>query len=161
MEINWLPWVLLAHVLSAIVAFGPVIAFPVEAARAGRDPGDPGFKLLLSRMLEDRWALAFLVLQVGTGVLLIALAGWDLAAPRGRWLIASIGLYVVAIAVAGVQRPRTRRLIELLAAPSGSGAPPGLAPDISALVASVQRSGAITSVLVVVIVLLMVVKPSI
>jgi uncharacterized membrane protein len=160
MEINWLPWVLLLHVLGAIIAFGPVFAFPLIGAMGGKEPMHSNFGLRLSIMLSDRLVLPLAIFQGVTGVLLILLAGWDLTDPRGRWLIAAIVLYVVAIGYAtGVQRPTVHRLIELTSGPRPAGAPPGPPPGAAALIASVQRGGLLTVVLVVLIVGLMVVKP--
>jgi uncharacterized membrane protein len=162
MDINLLPWILFVHVLGAVAAFGPVFAFPLIGAAGSQEPMHAGFGLRLSKLISDRLVLPLAVLQGVTGVLLILLAGWDLTAPSGRWLLSAIVLYVIALGFAtGVQRPNVHRLIDLMGAPRPADAPPGPPPGAPALIASIQRGGQLTVVLIVLIVALMVLKPSI
>jgi uncharacterized membrane protein len=162
MDINWLPWILLAHVMGAIVAFGPVFAFPLIGAAGGREPMHANFGLRVSKILSERLVIPLALLQGVTGVLLIVLAGWDLTAPTGRWLAAAIVLYAIAISNALViTRPRLQQLIDLTSGPPPADAPPGPPPGAAALIATIQRAGMINTVLIILIVALMVLKPSV
>jgi uncharacterized membrane protein len=162
MEINWVPWLLFAHVLGAIVAFGPVFAFPIIGAAGGREPMHSNFGLRVSKLLSDRLVVPLALLQGVTGLLLILSVGWDLTAPGGRWLVAAIVLYVAAITNAlVVTRPNLIRLIELTSGPRPADAPPGPPAGAPALIATIQRAGMINTVLIILIVALMVMKPAV
>jgi uncharacterized membrane protein len=160
-DINLVPWILLVHVLGAIIAFGPVFSFPLIGAAGAREPMHSNFGLRLSKVISDRQVIPLALLQGITGLLLIWLAGWDLTAPRGRWLIAAIIMYVIAIANAlWVTRPKVIQLVDLTSGPRPADAPPGPPPGAPALIATIQRAGMINTVLIVLIVVLMVVKPA-
>lgn len=162
MNINWLPWVLFIHVIGAIIAFGPVFSFPLIGAMGGQEPMHGNFGLRLSKRLSDIQVIPLAVVQGITGVLLILLAGWDLTAPRGRWLIAAIVLYAIAIGFAtSVQRRNLKRLIDLTSGPRPADAPPGPPPGAPALITALQRGGILTTALISLIVALMVLKPTV
>jgi uncharacterized membrane protein len=152
------PWVLFAHVLGAILAFGPTFAFSIIGAMGGQEPQHANFATRVSAKITDRLVEPLAILQGVTGVLLILISGRDLLA--SRWLLLSIVLYAIALGYSlFIQRRDVHRIIELTSSPPPPGAtgpPPGL-PEV---VARVQRGGALLGVLVVVIVFLMVVKPS-
>jgi hypothetical protein len=160
--VNWLPWVLVLHVAGAIIAFGPVFSFPLIGAAGGREPMHANFGLRLTKLISDRQVIPLAIFQGVTGVLLILLAGWDLTAPSGRWLVAAIVLYAGAITIAlAVTRPNAQRLIELTSGPRPADAPPGPPPGAPALISTLQRAGMINTVLIALIILLMVLKPSV
>jgi uncharacterized membrane protein len=159
-DINFLPWVLFLHVLGAIIAFGPVFSFPLIGAAGASEPMHANFGLRLSKIISDRQVIPLAMFQAVTGVILIWLAGWDLTASTGRWLLTAIVLYVIAISIAMfVTRPNLARLIDLTSGPRPADAPPGPPAGAAALIATIQRAGMINTVLIVLIVVLMVVKP--
>ena len=162
MNINWVPWLVFLHVIGAIIAFGPVFSFPLIGAAGGREPMHSNFGLRVSKLISDRQVIPLAVFQGITGLLLIWSAGWDLTAPSGRWLVAGIILYVVALSIAlFVTRPNLHKLIDLTSGPRPADAPPGPPPGAAALISTIQRAGMINTVLIVAIIALMVLKPSV
>jgi uncharacterized membrane protein len=154
------PFVLFLHVIGAIIAFGPTFAFPIVGAMGGQEPQHSNFATRVSARIADRIVVPLAIFQGITGVLLILMSGRDIFAPTSRWLLLAIVLYVIALTFSlGVQRRNVQQIIEMTSAPpppDAKGPPPGL-PE---LVKKVQRGGMFTSTLIVVIVFLMVVKPS-
>jgi uncharacterized membrane protein len=152
------PWVLFLHVLGAILAFGPTFAFAIIGAMGGAEPQHANFATRVSARIGDRLVEPLAIFQGITGVLLILISGRDLMA--ARWLLLGIVLYVIALAYSlFVQKRDVQRIIELTSAPPPPGAtgpPPGL-PEV---VARVQRAGMILGINLIVIVFLMVVKPT-
>jgi uncharacterized membrane protein len=161
MEINWVPLLLLLHVLGAIVAFGPTYIFPIIGGMGAKEPMHAPFATRVSKAISDRVVIPLAVFQAVTGVLLILAAGWDLTEPRGRWLISAIVLYVIALGYATtIQSRNVRRIIELMEAPRPADAPPGPPPGLPQLAKAIQRGGMLLITLITLIVLLMVLKPS-
>lgn len=152
------PWVLFVHVLGAIAGFGPTFAFAIIGAMGGAEPQYGNFATRVSARIGDRLVEPLAIFQGITGILLILIRGWDLLA--ARWLLLAIVLYVLALGYSlFVQKRDVQRIIELTSTPpppDATGPPPGL-PEA---VARVQRAGMILGINLVVIVFLMVVKPS-
>jgi len=159
--------VLFLHIGGAVVAFGPTFAFPLIGAAGGREPQHAGFAVRATQLISTR-LVGPVALWVGaTGVLLIVLSG---RSPGELWLSVSILLYVLALAFSLlVAAPNTAKLVEATntpppAPPAGAapGAPPpsGPPPHIAALVAKAQRNGMILGLFVIVILALMVLKPT-
>lgn len=152
------PWVLFLHVMGAILAFGPTFAFSIIGAMGAQEPQYANFATRVSARIGDRLVAPLAIFQGVTGVALILISGRDLMG--SRWLLVAIVLYAIALGYSlFVQRRDVRRIIELTSAPPPPGAtgpPPGL-PEV---VARVRRAGPIVGVIIVVIVFLMVVKPS-
>lgn len=154
---EWLfPWLLLLHVLGAIIAFGPTFSSPVVATLVAREPQYANF-FARSQLLLARRLIVPVSLSMGvTGALMILVAGIDLS--RTLWLGIAIVLYVVALVFATfVQAPNGAKLVELTASPS----PGGPSPELKATAARVRQGGMLLMVLVVAIATLMVVKPTI
>lgn len=152
------PWFLFLHILGAIVAFGPTFTFPIIGAMGGREPMHANFATRVSHRISERVVVPLAIFQAITGIGLILTRNWDLL--NTRWLLAGIVLYLIALSLAlFVLIPTTARIVAMTSAPPPPGAtgpPPGLPP----LIRRVQRTGAINSVLIVLIVLLMVLKPA-
>lgn len=157
------PLFLFLHVMGAIVAFGPSFTFPLIGAASRREPQHAHFGAVVSEIIEKRLVIPFALLQGVTGAVLVVAAGIDLrAAP---WLAGGIVLYVVAILFSiVVQAPRAARMVELTAAPRptqvAGTAPAGPPPELLATAKGLQQGGMFLSVLLVLIVILMVVKPT-
>jgi hypothetical protein len=157
----WLvPWLLLVHVMSAIAGFGPTYALSVVGAMGGREPQHANFATRISYAVMTRFVYPAAAIQLVTGILLILVAGFDLTQRATWWLDIAIVLFVVNIVFSYlIQRPRVQQLIEMTAGPppaGASGPPPGL-PELAA---SVRAGGAFMGILLVMIVFLMVVKPT-
>jgi hypothetical protein len=123
-----------------------------------REPQHANFATRVSHEISDR-----LVYPVGlvipiTGVAMILVAGIDLTSRVFWWLDLAIVLYAgVYLYSFFVQRRIVGRIIELTSAPMPNGPPPELPP----LAVRAQRGGTAMLILLVIVVGLMVVKPSI
>jgi uncharacterized membrane protein len=151
------PWLLFLHVFGAIVAFGPVYAFPIIGAMGGKEPQHANFATRVSDAISKTRVFPLAVFQGITGVGLILVTGINLLATP--WLLIGIVLYLITISYNFfVQMPTTKKIIEMTSAPPppGSSGPP---PELLALIRRVQLGGMFSGIMVVVIVLFMVIKP--
>jgi uncharacterized membrane protein len=157
---QWLfPWLLLLHVLGAVVAFGPTFSFPLIGAMAGSEPQHANFATRITYAVSDRLVIPVALTMPITGAGIILVNGINLAAPQYRWLGAAIIVYVVIVTYSVlVQRRTVGRLIALTSAPPPAGAS-GPPPEVPALVRRIQRGGMFTAAGIVLILFLMVVKP--
>jgi uncharacterized membrane protein len=157
---------LFLHVMGAIAVFGPTFVFPIIASQAQKAPQHGHFAAVVSEFIERRIVIPGAVVQGITGVALILILGADLTSSSYRWLIAGIVLYLVAIIFAiAVQAPAAERMVHLTAGgpppgPPPAGAPSGPPPEIASTGRQLARGGQFLSVLIVLIVILMVVKPA-
>lgn len=139
------------HVLAAVVALGTNLTYTVWLALAARDERSLLFALRGIRYLDRRLANpGYLVLLI-TGLVMVYWVGFPLSTP---WLLVSLLLYI-ATALLGffVYAPNFRRQIRL-AEERG--------PQSEAYKAAARRSvrlAWLTTVIVLVILFLMVVKP--
>ncbi len=151
---------LFLHVMGAIAAFGPSFALPLIASQARRMPSGALFGLKVTDLIERRLIIPLGLFQAVTGIGLILTVGFDLTATH--WLAAGIVLYVVAIVFAILVQARTVEsmihLIESAPAPA-PGTPPGPPAGFVALAGRAQMGGIFLSVLLVLIVFFMAVKP--
>ncbi len=153
---NLFPWFLFAHVLGAVIAFGPTFSFPIIGRLGAQERQHGNFATRVSEAISKVQVLPFAILQGITGVGLILTANIDVL--RVPWLMIAIGLYLVAIGYAiFVQTPTVKRVIALTsggppaaATTSSGGPPPGPPPGLMPLVRRVQLGG----------LFLMVVKPA-
>lgn len=148
-----MPYLLLKwlHVLAAVVALGTNLTYTVWLALAARDERSLLFALRGIRYLDRRLANpGYLVLLI-TGLVMVYWVGFPLSTP---WLLVSLLLYI-ATALLGffVYAPNFRRQIRLAEE---------LGPQSDAYKAVARRSvrlAWLTTVIVLVILFLMVVKP--
>ena len=143
------------HVLAAILAIGFNAADGLilgRARRGGADGREMAFALKTVKFMDDRVANPCYVLLGVTGVTMVLLQGYPWSY---RWIHASLALLVV-IAVLGlaVYTPTLRRQIEILETRGASD------PEFARLSTRGAILGGILGVLVLVIVALMVYKPS-
>jgi uncharacterized membrane protein len=163
--VNLFPWFLFAHVLGAVIAFGPTFTFPIIGRLGAQERPHGNFATRLSEVISKVQVVPFAILQGITGVGLIVTGNIDLMSRP--WLIVSIGLYLIALGYGiFVQTPTVKRVIELTSggpppgAPPPAGPPAGPPPELMALVRRVQMGGLLLMALIVSIVFLMVVKPT-
>jgi len=156
---------LFLHVLGAIAVFGPTFTFPIIANQVRKAPQHGHFAAELAEFIESKVVIPGAIVQGITGLLLIVTGGFDVSSPAWRWLVIGIVLYLVAVVFAiTVQAPAAVRMVQLTGAMSGpppAGAPAGPPPEILATGKKLQQGGMFLTVLIVLIVLLMVTKPSI
>lgn len=152
------PYVLFLHVIGAILAFGPTFAFAIIGGMGGKEPQHANFATRVTAAIGSKLVYPLAIFQGVTGVALIVIASIDIMS-RG-WLLVAIALYAVALTFGlTIQRSAVHRVIELTSAPPPPGAS-GPSPALMATIRNVQRGGMFMGVLIVVIVFLMVVKPS-
>ena len=150
------PWLLL-HVFGAIVAFGPVYAFPIIGAMGGKEPQHANFATRVSEPISEQRVFPLAVFQGITGVGLILVTGINLLATP--WLLVGIVLYLITISYNFfIQTPTVKKVIEMTSTPPPPGAS-GPPPELLALIRRIQRGGMFSGLMIVLIVLLMVVKP--
>jgi len=111
-------WLLLIHVLAAIVAVGANVGYAFWLAYAERDRGHLAFAVGgIERMDRIVTGPAYLVLLL-SGIVLILAENWPLTQ---LWLLAGIILYVVSGTVSFViLTPSLRRQLALAAEDTGS-----------------------------------------
>jgi uncharacterized membrane protein len=170
---QWFPLFLLLHVLAAIVAFGPIFTFPLMGRMGGAEPQHANFSTRVSATISRRITIPAALTMPVSGVLMIWATGIN---PAQLWLITGIALYAFAVAYAIlVQGRAVERVIALTSGPPPSAGGPGVAggpgapgapaggppPEIAAAIGRVQRGGIILMAVILVIVTLMVVRPTI
>lgn len=156
---QFLPLLLFLHVLGAILAFGPTFAYSIMGAMAGREPQHANFSARQVAAIGNKLVYPLAIFQGVTGVLLIMASGRDLSSASERWLGISMVLYAITLTYAlTVQRSALHHLIEMTSTPPAPGSPPN--PEIPATVKKIQRGGMFMGLMVVIIVFLMVVKPT-
>ena len=152
-----LPWLLLLHVFGAIVAFGPVYAFPIIGAMGGKEPQHANFATRVSNMISKQRVFPLAIFQGITGVGLILVTGINLLATP--WLLIGITLYLITISYNfSVQTPTAKKIIDMTSTPPPPGAS-GPPPELLALIRRVQLGGMFSAIMIALIVFLMVVKP--
>jgi uncharacterized membrane protein len=152
-----LPWLVLLHVFGAIVAFGPVYAFPIIGAMGGKEPQHANFATRVSEAISEQRVFPLAVFQGITGVGLILVTGINLFATP--WLLIGIVLYLITISYNfSIQTPTVKKVIEMTSTPPPPGAS-GPPPELLVLIRRIQRGGIFSAVMIVLIVFLMVVKP--
>jgi uncharacterized membrane protein len=162
--VNLFQLLLFAHVLGAIIAFGPTFSSPIIGRMGAREREHGNFAMRVSRELARVQIVPLALVQGLTGLGLIIVGGIDLM--RSTWLMVAIVLYLIAIGFAiFVQTPRAKRIIEMTtpppSAPAPSGPPAGGPPPaLMAEITKVKRGGLLLIALVVAIVYLMVTKPA-
>jgi hypothetical protein len=158
---------LFAHVLGAIIAFGPTFSGPIIGRMGAQERTHANFAMRVSRQLARVQIIPLALLQGVTGLALIIVGNIDVMA--ATWLLVAIVLYLVAIGFAiFIQVPRAKRIIAMTTpppdapvsagpptGPPAGGPPPGLMAEIT----KAKRGGYLLIVLVTAIVFLMVVKP--
>ncbi|HYZ10496.1 MAG TPA: DUF2269 family protein [Actinomycetota bacterium] len=141
------------HVLMAIVAVGFNASYAIWLRRAARTPEHQSFALRGVKILDDRFANpAYGVLLVTGLVMVLTTPGLHLTT---FWVLVALILYTTTVILAaGVYTPTLRRQIEALEAEG-----PGSA-RYRALAKRQAISGVVLGIIVVVIVFLMVTKPT-
>ena len=151
---------LFLHVMGAICALGPTLTYGFWAGWAEQaDPGTRSFVLRTISKIDGRLATPSYVLQAFTGVGLILVYEFDFF--DTPWLLVSVALYVAltVVAITGYA-PTFRRQSELA---DHLASAPEDADAAASYRDAAKRSrvyGLIAVVLTIVVVLLMVTKPS-
>ncbi len=140
------------HVLLAIIAVGFNASYAIWLARAAREPEHELHVVRGIKVLDDRFANPAYGLLLITGLLMVRFGPQPLSQ---LWLKTALGIYIVlALLAALVYTPTLRKQVRLLEAGSGSTA------EYKAVSQRGTIVGMILAVLVIVIVFLMVTKPT-
>jgi uncharacterized membrane protein len=154
----WLAIFLFLHVMGAIIAFGPVFSFPVIGKMGGAEPQHANFATRVTKAIAEQRVTPLAIFQGITGVALILVTGINLFATP--WLLLGIALYLITLSYnIFIGTPMVKKVIEMTSAPPPPGAS-GPPPELLALVRNVQRGGMFNWVMIVLIVILMVTKPT-
>lgn len=171
---NLFPWFLFAHVLGAIIAFGPTFSFPIIGRLGAQERIHGNFATRLSLALAHVQVVPFAILQGITGIGLIVTGNIDVLGTP--WLLIGILLYLIALNFAlFIQTPTVKQVIALTTVGPASGVGPGVGapaaggpagpasggppPQLLRLIKRVQLGGLFLMALIVAIVFLMVAKP--
>jgi uncharacterized membrane protein len=140
------------HVRLAIVAVGFNASYGIWLARAAREPDHEGHVLRGVKVLDDRFANPAYGLLLVTGLVMVWVGDVDLTR---FWLVAGIALYALAVVVGlFVYTPTLRDQIRLLDEEGSDSA------EFRRLSARATAVGIALAIDVVVIVFLMVTKPT-
>ena len=161
-ELAWLfPYLLFLHILGAIAGFGPSFAFPIVGAMGGKEREHGNFATRVSEAISGRLVYPIGITLPITGALMILVAGINPLAREHWWLAIAIVVYAIAYGYSFfVQRPLVDRVIELTSSPPPPGAS-GPPPELMAAIKRIGQGGMAMGVLLVIIIFLMVVKPTI
>ncbi len=159
--------VLLAHLISAVVGFGGVLLNGVYGAKAKARRGGEGLAIAEANYQVSMVAEIFIYATPVFGLILVPLSDGVYRFSE-LWVWLSVVVYVVSLAVSlGVQLPTVRRMVQLmreLAAggppPAGAQGPPPQALELEERGKRVAMTGMVLDVLFVVILVLMVWKPT-
>ena len=146
--------VLVLHILTAIVGFGAMLLNGIYGQQARSRKGSEGLAISQANFLVSRIGMFFIYAVFIFGVLLVVLSdkAWSFS---DSWIVAAIVLYVLGIGLAhGAAFPNARRMInlqeQLIAMgppPASAGASGGPPPQVIELEERGRRAGIVGAVL--------------
>ena len=140
------------HIILAIVAAGFNISYGIWLERAARETELQLHELRGIKFLDDRFEMPAYGLLIVTGGSMVFVAGPALTT---FWILASIVLWFITMAVGGaLYTPALRKQIAALESQGGAS------PEYQALAKRSRTLGMLTTILVSLILILMVFKPS-
>jgi uncharacterized membrane protein len=146
------PWLKALHILFAIVAVGFNISYGIWLVRASREPQHLGYALRGIKFLDDRVVNPSYVGLLIVGVILVIAGGWGFTS---LWVLASLILYGVLMVVGlGLYSPTLSRQIVVYETRGPDD------PEFAALSARGRALGLVLGLVVIVILVLMVTKPT-
>lgn len=154
-------WLVLVHVLSAVVGLGPAFAFPFVMRKRESVAGMAESLRTVTRL--ELFPKLFGTLAVLSGVLLLLIGeygGW-----LQVWIVGTLAIYVlVEVLVVGFLNPAAKRLLGLLAEAEAMGggdtpARAGTLQEAAVLYARVRGLHAWASAFCLIIFALMILKP--
>jgi uncharacterized membrane protein len=154
----WIAIFLFLHVMGAIIAFGPTFSFQIIGAAGGKEPQHANFATRVTETIVQQRVLPLAIVQGITGVALILVTGINLFATP--WLLIGIVLYLIVLGYnIFIGTPTVKKVIEMTSAPPPPGAS-GPPPELLAAIQKIQRGGMFSGLMIVLIVILMVTKPT-
>ena len=152
LSIGWYEFVKFLHVLLAIVAVGFNATYGIWLARAAKEPEHEAFTLRGLKLLDDRFANPAYGLLLVTGLLMVWIGDLDLTQ---FWLLAALALYAVAVGLGLLVYTPTLRTQTAVLETAGAAS-----TEFQALSRRGTTVGIVLAVDVIVIVFLMVTKPT-
>ncbi len=161
-------FVLLLHILSAIIGFGAVFLNGLYAAQAKANRGPGGLAISEANYKVTSVAEKLIYAVPILGIILVAISKDHYFKFSQAWVSAALVLYVVGLGISHmVMIPGHRRINTLLRDMAGAGAPaaaaaagpPPQAVEIEEIGKRMAVFGLVLDVLLIVIVYLMVFKP--
>jgi uncharacterized membrane protein len=151
-SLTWLyPWLKLGHILAAIVAVGFNFSYAILIRHASSEPEHLGHVLRTVKLLDERFANPAYGVLFLLGLLMVFIGAPDIG---DLWVWLAIILFLTATVLGfAVYSPLLRRQIAAVEGGSDSS-------EYAALAARASRLGALLGGIVVVIVGLMVLKPT-
>ena len=153
---GWFEFLLLVHILGALIGFGPTYGFAVLGPLSGKLEGPPALGVLKGIVAIERKLVmpVATVTQPLSGVLLIFASGRNENFLSHEWLWIGILLYIATYYTAVFQQtPAVERIIEL--AESGQAG----SEEFMASVKKTQKLGPLITLALTAIVFLMITKP--
>jgi uncharacterized membrane protein len=152
---SYMELLLLLHIASAIIGFGATFSFAILGPLAAKTGGPQALGMLKGIVqIEKKLVIPAIVIQPLTGVLLIFEDGWDNDFFSHYWLWIAIAIYIVAVYIAlALQTPTVERMVEM--GESGKAE----TPEFGALGKKAATQGPILTVMLLVVIFLMVIKP--
>jgi uncharacterized membrane protein len=145
-------WVKFLHILMAIVAVGFNATYGIWLARAAKEPQHELHVLRGIKTLDDRFANPAYGLLLLTGIWMVAISFWQLTT---FWILSALILYAVLLLLGiGLYTPTLRRQIRVLETEGPQSEEYQWLARRSTLV------GVALAIIVVIIVALMVLKPT-
>lgn len=154
-------FVLVLHILSAIVGFGGVLLNGLYGQQAKAKKGSEGLAIAQANFLVSRVAEFFIFAVFVFGALLVVLSdgAWSFG---DSWVWGAMVLYFLAIALShSILQPNVRRMIGLMEQLAAMGPPPagatasGPPPQVVELQERGKRVGMVAAVLQVLLVLIL------
>jgi len=140
------------HILSAIVAVGSNITYGVWSARSSGDAARTSFALKGIKFIDDRIANPAYGVLLVTGLIMVFLGHWSITA---LWIIvALVGFVAVALLGVVIYSPLLRNQIRLADAGDVTS------PEAAALSRRARVFGPLLGIIVLVILAMMVFKPT-
>jgi hypothetical protein len=163
--LNWFLLWLYLHITGAVIAFGPTFTFALFGAMVAKEPMHGSFALRLQERITRGIVVPVALTMLVSGIGLLVTAHISLV--KTPYMIVAVVLYVSAVSIGiGILIPTAQKMIAIMEAmPKPSGPPPaaiapaGPPPELAALIARGRGFGMVNSVLILVILFLMIVKP--
>ncbi len=158
-------FLLVLHILSAIVGIGGVILNGLYAAETRKRPGPAGRAVLEANTFVSEIA-EYVIYSIPVFGILLVVASDEAWKFSQTWIWLSLVLYAIAIGIShGVMRPGTKRIHELMIemeqSPPTAGGPPPQVAEIEETGKRLGIGGPALSILAVLILFLMVWKPGV
>lgn len=155
------PYLLFLHVLGAVAAFGPTFVFRFVGEMGGKEPQHGNFATRVSETISMKLVYPIGITLPITGLAMILVLGLDLSSRSFWWLDLGIVIYVILYGYSFfVQRKVVEEIIQITSTPPPPGAS-GPPPRLMELVKRTQQAGIWLGIGLIVIIFLMVVKPTI